>query len=458
MQVPEEVSDPPIDYQEKNTPKAWMIAGLVIAVAAALSILLWVTLGSRAPKEKESEETETSNAKQVELQQQFAQIKLIEVSNHQPPVTFSVAGTVEPDQQQLQQITPLVSGRIENIYVALGDSVKRGTLLLRIDSPQIAEMHGKLHEAETRLLLAKKNLERVQESANRVSILKAKASLDEAESNLTRTKLLVSQGLSARKDLVATQSEFERATAEYNFQKDINLNREIAQAKAELQTAQTETQHIQDALKAFDAPLVRENSRSEHNISTIELRSPISGTVIERFVNQGAGFEQGKPLLTIASTAVLWVIANVPESQMSGIHVGGPAKVTLGERVLSGAISYIDPRLNEDTRTSRVRIEVTNPDNKIQVGSFAQIEFTLPVITQSFVSVPESSVQTVEGKTVVFVKESTSNKFLVREVQTGSASSGIVPVLHGLKVGEKVAADGSFVLKSKLLKSQFGEE
>ena len=456
MQVPEEIESPLGTKEPPKNARGWLITAVIIGIAGILCLVLWFGLSKRAPNEPVKEEKEAAG-NTVDINSAAAGVQVVTVGSQAPASVFAVAGTVEPNQQQLQQVTPLVSGRVENIYVALGDAVKIGTLLVRIDSPQVAEQHGKLHEAETRLSLAKINLDRVQQAANRVSVLKAKATLDEAESTLKRTKQLVSEGLTARKDLVAAQSENDRAKADYNFQKDISLNREVAEAKAELQNAQTETEHIRDSLKAMDAHLGGENEGAEHDISKIELRSPMAGTVIERFINPGAGFEQGKPLLTIANTAILWVIANVPESQMANIHVGSPATVKLGSKEVAGRVSYVDPRLNEDTRTSRVRIEIANPNNKIQVGTFAQVEFEIPAIAQATAFVPEAAVQTVEGKQVVFVKES-SGKFAVRQVKVGTASSGMLPVLSGVRVGEKIAANGSFVLKSKLLREKFGDE
>ncbi len=456
MQAPEETESPQRRQEPAKNARGWLFTAIIIGIAGIICAAMWFGLSKRAPSEPAAKENETGS-EAIDINAAAAGVRVVAVSTLAPAATFTVAGTVEPNQQQLQQVTPLVSGRVQNVYVALGDYVKAGTLLLRIDSPQVAEQHGKLHEAETRLRLAKINLDRVQQAANRVSVLKAKATLDEAEASLKRTKLLVSEGLTARKDLVATQSEYDRAKADYNFQKEISLNREVTEAKAELQTAQTETEHIRDGLKAMDAHLGGENDGVEHEISKIELRSPMSGTVIERFVNPGAGFEQGKPLLTIANTAILWVIANVPESQMATIHVGSSATVKLGRKEVSGRVSYVDPRLNEDTRTSRVRIEISNPGNRIQVGSFAQVEFTTPAAEQSTAFVPEASVQTVEGKPVVFVKDG-SGRFLVRKVQIGTASAGMVPILSGLRAGEHIAADGSFVLKSKLLREQFGDE
>lgn len=461
MQAPEEMdSSSSKGYLRPPQSRGWLVTGVIIGTAAVLCLVLWFSLSRRTLKENPAEEKKEGSSTTVELEpgaHGTPGLQLVTVNNKVPLSTFSVAGTVEPNQQQLQQITPLVSGRVENIFVTLGAHVKPGTLLLSFDSPQVAELHGKLHEAETKLRLATINLNRVQQAANRVSVLKAKATLDEAESTLKRTKQLVSDGLTARKDLVAAQSEYERAVADYNFQKDISLNREVAEAKATLQTAQTEAEHIHDGLKALDARLGNEAEGREHDISRIELRSPIAGTVIERFANAGAGFEQGKPLLTIANTSILWVIANIPENLMAQIYVGSPAKVLLGSKTVTGKVSYIDPRLNEDTRTSRVRIEIANPEQKIQVGAFAQIEFIAAMKEPGALFVPEAAVQTVNGKIVVFVHDK-AGKFSLRNVTIGTTSAGYVPILSGLSLGEEIAANGAFILKSKLLKQQFGDQ
>lgn len=459
MQAPHDLGPDVGDlYKPRKQGRGWLVAFAIMGVAVVLSFLLWMNLSKHGEAPSSESETQEAETRSVELSEKNLQrIEVVTATTKRPTGSFSVAATVEPNQQQLQQITPLVAGRVSDIYVSLGDQVTRGMLLVRIDSPQVAELHGKLHEAETRLRLAKITLNRVQQAANRVNILKAKATLDEAESTLKRTKQLVSEGLTARKDLVAAQSEYERAKADYNFQKDISLNREVAEAKAEYSTALTEAEHIKDGLRALDAHLPAEGEGKEHDISSIELHSPISGTVIERFANPGTGFEQGKPLLTIANTSNLWVIANVPEKQMRHVRVGSRARVIIGKKTVSGTVNYVDPRLNEDTRTARVRIEISNPGGKIQVGSFAQVEFGTPVETSADLFVPEAAVQTVEGDSVVFVKED-SGQFAIRKVQVGPAVEGMIPVLSGLRQSESVAANGSFVLKSKLLKEKLGDE
>ncbi len=441
-----------------NQTRGWFITIIALAIIATLFIVLRTSFphaNSGAVLEEDKTHTATTSDN-IHVEKSSSTIELVTATVQSPASTILVPATVEPNQKQLQQITPLVSGRIREIFVSLGDRVKSDTLLLRIDSPQVAEMHGKLHEAETRLLLARMTLARVQQAANKVLVLKAKASLDEAESTLNRMKQLNSEGLIARKDVVAAQSQFDRAQAEYNFQKDISLNREVAEANANFTTAQTEVQHIRDGLRALDARLPPEGEGNEHDISTIELRSPIAGVVIERFVNPGSGFEAGKPLLTIANTKTLWVIANVPASQMSRIYSGMSALVILDSKKVSGKIGYIDPRLNEDTRTSRVRVEISNPTERISVGSFAQIELQIPATSSANVFVPEAAVQTIDGKSAVFVSKA-PGEFSVRMVDAGPAIAGMVPIQSGLQAGERIAAKGSFILKSKLLKENFGD-
>ncbi|PZM77123.1 MAG: hypothetical protein DKT66_28195 [Candidatus Melainabacteria bacterium] len=459
MPTQEEISVPHKSIDSADQRKGWVVAAIFMGVGLALSGILWFSIGNKAElASKETTEKEVeANRSSVEMKKEEGIIEVVTITTEKPSSKFTVAGSVEPNQQQMQQISALANGRVESVNVALGDSVKPGMILISIDSPQVAEMHGKLHEAETKLRLARVTLNRVMQAANRVNILKAKAALDEAIATQKRTKQLVSEGLVAKKDLVSAESEFVKATAEYNFQKDITLNREVSEAKADLSTAQTEAEHIKDALKAIDAQLSSKAEEKEHDISTLQLRSPIYGTVIERLVNPGAGVEAGKPLLTVANTSTLWVIASVPEREMSGVHIGSKAKVVLQEKTIAGTVSFIDPRLNEDTRTSRVRIIIDNPNNRIQTGAFAQIEFSKSVKLNDAIYVPSTAVQTVEGKQVVFVQDA-EGKFSVRPVETGQDVEGQTPVTSGISAGEKVAANGSFVLKSKLLKDQLGGE
>ncbi|HEY9734549.1 MAG TPA: efflux RND transporter periplasmic adaptor subunit [Drouetiella sp.] len=459
MQAPEDTSISNKSGGPGKQRKAWLVTCGAVAVVFVLCGILWFAIGNRSSKnepEKATEAAEKEGArKALEINQALSEIKIREVGRETPTPMIKITGTIEPNQLKVQEISSLAAGRIADVKVALGDHVAQGAILITMQSPQVAETHGKLHEAETKLKLANLTLQRARQAANKVAILKAKASLDESESTLKRTKQLVSEGLSARKDMVAAQSDYERAQAEYNFQKDISFNREVSDAVASVKTSETEEKHLRESLQALNAQLPSDKEGSEHDISALSLRSPIAGIVIERNVNPGTGVEAGKPLMTIANTASLWVIANVPEVEMQYVRLGMPARVMVDGKVIAGSVSFIDPRLSEDTRTSRVRVVINNPDGRIQTGSFVQIELIRP-IDRSVFYVPASAVQQVEGKNVVFVQDK-DKLFDVRPVVTGAETQGMVPIRSGIAVGEKIAVEGAFVLKSKLLKGQLGD-
>ena len=389
----------------------------------------------------------------------------IEGVTQRPAVALiKVTGTVETNQQQTQQASALVSGRVERVNVGQGDVVRAGAVIAVISSPEVAEMHGKLREAETRLRLAERALQRVQRAENRVSVIQAKAKLDEAEATLRRTRRLIELGAGAGKDLIAAEANYKTAKAEYDYQNNINVNREVQQAQAEVETARVDVAHLRQSLQTLGDP-VAPGSRDTHttDISLVTLRAPVSGTVVERLVNAGAGIQAGVPLFTIANISTVWVIANVPEAEVGKIRVGTPAEVrsaALGDSAMAGRVNYIDPRLNEETRTARVRIEMTNPGERLKTGMFVEVGFAAGTggATEEELVVPSAAVQRIENRSVVFIpKDDEPGAFEVREVELGGETSGHHRVISGLKLGEKVVTKGSFTLKTQKLKGEMGE-
>ncbi len=375
-----------------------------------------------------------------------------------------LTGTVEANQQQTQQATPLVSGRVEKVYVALGDRVRAGQPLAVISSPQIAQMHGKLHEAETKLGLAERELERVTKAENRAEVLKAKARFDEAEAALKRAKRLVEIGAWASKDLIEAETAYKTAKAEYEFQRDISLNRQVAESRAAVETAQVDVSHIRYEMKALGAP-THEGEHDDHkrDTSLVELRSPISGSVTERMVNAGAGVEAGKPLFTIVNLSTVWVIANAPESQIGSLRIGDRARVfgvALGDEPRWGRVAYIAPQLDEQTRAAKVRIELANPGERLKIGMFVEVEF--PALSSGAgkeLVVPEAAIQRIGGRAVVFVpQENEPGHFKAREVEAGGEVDGYTRILNGLKAGERVVTRGGFTLKAQLIKGEMEDD
>jgi RND family efflux transporter MFP subunit len=276
---------------------------------------------------------------------------------------------------------------------------------------------------------------------------------------------LIELGAGAGKDLVAAETAYRTAKAEYDFQATISLNREIQEARAAVETAKVDLRHIRDEMHALGAPVPDgvPDDHHHHNTSLLPLRAPASGTVTERRVNAGAGIEAGQALFTIANLSTVWVIANVPEAQVGLIRVGTPAEVrsaALGESSLSGHVSYIDPQLNEETRTARVRIETTNPGDRLKAGMFVEVGFQAVSgegAGEELV-VKSEAVQRISDRTVVFVpKTDEPGAFEVRDVEVGGETDGYRRVLSGLEAGERVVTKGSFTLKTQMQKGEMGD-
>jgi len=421
--------------------------------------------GAKTDSEEGHGRGETRDVKLSEKAMKAAEIEMAEVTEQSPDEILRVTGSVEINQQETQQVTPLVSGRVERVNVALGDRVRAGTVLAVVSSPSVAEMHGKLHEAETRLMLATLTLERVRKPENRVTVTQAKARLDEAEANLRRTRRLIEIGAGAGKDLVAAEAAHKSAKAEYEFQSNISLNREVQQSQAEVETARVEVGHLRNSLRALGADLPEtEDGKIRHDTSLIALRTPVSGSVTERMVNAGAGIEAGRPLFTIANISNLWVIANVPEAQVRSLRTGTTAQVRTAGRgdSTTGRVTYIDPILNEETRTARVRVEIANHGERFKVGNFVEVSFRTvggeKDAVEKVLAIPDEAVQRTGEQSFVFVPdEKEPGHFEVRDVQPGALIDGMRQIISGLKAGERVVTEGSFTLKSQMLKGKLGE-
>jgi RND family efflux transporter MFP subunit len=203
--------------------------------------------------------------------------------------------------------------------------------------------------------------------------------------------------------------------------------------------------------------------RSPTQISSdIALAAPISGTITKRDVNQGEVVEANKPMMTIADLSTVWVIAQVYERDIARLAVGTGATVTsdaFPDRVFRGHITYIDPQLDEATRTAKVRVEVLNGDRALKLGMYVRValgqsggsERTVPVI-------PASAVQTMDDRQIVFVVTNDPNSFEMRPVRLGKETAGKYEVLEGLTVGDRVVTNGSFMLRAEAAKTRIGSE
>jgi RND family efflux transporter MFP subunit len=172
--------------------------------------------------------------------------------------------------------------------------------------------------------------------------------------------------------------------------------------------------------------------------------------------------EPNKELLRITDLTSVWVIAQVFERDLSRLRVGSGASVTsdaFPERLFRGQVTYIDPQIDEATRTAKVRIELSNPGNALKLGMYVRVAFgALGAAERTVPVIPTSAVQDIEGRPIVFVATSDPNVFELRPVRIGAEADGRYRVLEGLTVGDRIVTDGSFALRAEWLKTRQGAE
>jgi RND family efflux transporter MFP subunit len=191
----------------------------------------------------------------------------------------------------------------------------------------------------------------------------------------------------------------------------------------------------------------------------LEIRSPISGTILERPVSQGAVVTPSDTLYVISDLSRLWIIAQVPERQLSLVRNGMTVDVAVTAypgRTFSARVLQVENRLDPETRTVQLRCEIANPRGELKTEMYVNLVLRSPSGTPAVV-VPATAVQQTDGEHLVFVPEG-EGQFRARRVEAGRQSGSQIEILQGVAEGEQIVVEGSFSLKSELLKSQMSVE
>jgi RND family efflux transporter MFP subunit len=331
-----------------------------------------------------------------------AGIVVAPVANGTSAGGIRLPGVVEPNAYREVAVTPLVAGRVTRVSAELGASVRRGQILAQIYSPELAEAQTKY--------------------------VSAKAMLEAHDRELQRTQKLVQIG-------AASRQEMERIHAEHAAQ-----------------TAAVESARSQLELLGVSASVIEALGSGSKVNATTSVPAPIEGVITERAANVGLNVDQATPLFTVVDLSTVWIIADVYEKDFSHVRVGNDATVTTSAYPglsLRGRISYIDPQVDLETRTAKVRVEVPNPRGDLRLGMYADVVVT-GALGASVPVVPRSAVQNVGDRTVVYLANPKEpGTFTEREVRLGGASGEQVEVTAGVQPGDVVVTEGSFYIRAE---------
>ncbi|HYM00430.1 MAG TPA: efflux RND transporter periplasmic adaptor subunit [Blastocatellia bacterium] len=323
--------------------------------------------------------------------------------------TFRTTGTVTSNAYKETPVFPIAGGVVKEVKAKLGDRVKIGQLLATIFSTDLANAQGEY--------------------------LKMLAEHDEHEREHHRTEQLVEIGAASREELEQSRARIAAMDAQ------------LASSRQQLVLYGMSLQQI-EALR----------SPSQVN-SSVPILSPVSGTVIARGVNQAEVVEKNKEAFRIADLSSMWVIAQVYEKDLPAVRLGASGVITapsIQGRTITGRVSYIDSRIDPQTRTAQIRIEVPNPGEVLKIGMFVDVNLggtsgtTSP--SEGGVIVPKIAIQSVGSTKVVFISTNQPGVFVQRAIKVKSETDRAVVVESGLDAGERVVSDGSFLLRAESLK------
>ena len=312
---------------------------------------------------------------------------LVTVESRELPTVLHANGSVTPDVNRTIHVTSQGSGRVTDLRVKLGDYVHKSQVLLSIYSADLASAFSDYQKAVADERLSKRALDRAQ--------------------------LLFSHGALAQKDLEVAQDTEDKA--------------------------KVDVQNAQDKVRLL-------GGNPDHPSSVIELRAPVSGTIVEQNVAGSEGvksLDNSPNLFTIADLSQVWILCDVYENDLGDVHLEDQAEVRLNaypDKHYQGRVVDISRVLDPNTRSAKVRIVLANPDGSLRPGMFAVATFRSRTLSQKLV-VPSTAIMRLQDKDWAFRKEGT-NTFRRLQVQAMDLDGGgLVAVRGPIREGDQLIAN-----------------
>ncbi len=325
--------------------------------------------------------------------------------------TLRVPATVTPNQYQQVTVSSLVGGQLTAVSAQLGDRVRKGSPLAQIFSAELAD-------AQTRYL-------------------SSRAELVAAEERLQRTTRLVSIGAASQQELEQTQAE-----------------------RTKLATV-VEGEAARLRLFGLSAATVSRLKSAADISATLTLSSPADGVVTERKANAGAVIMPSTALFVISALSPVWVIAEVTERDLPRYALE-PRRTWLRKAAKSRRRKCLTsrPRFGPKHAPRRYawRHRIREASFDLACWSVSSCRTRVPTAGAPL-SVPESAVQTIAGRSVLYLAPGgRPGEFVEREVATGARSNGIVEILRGVSAGDVVVTSGSFFVRAERERLGLGQE
>lgn len=338
-----------------------------------------------APPKADVEKKADVNIITVDHPEQFP---LVAAQEREGYATLNATGSVNPDISREIPVITLANGRVVDVRVRLDDFVKKGDVLMEVQSTDVSGAFN--------------------------SYLKAVNDERLAHVQFDRTKLLFDKG---------------------------------ADSKSQLEIAETNEQDAQSDLTAAEHQLRVLGVDKEHPSANVKILAPASGVIIAQNVTNaaatGATLAGSPNAFTIADLSQVWVICDVYENDLSMVKLGDTTEIRLNaypDRVLKGTISDIGPVLDPNLRTAKVRVQIANPQNLMRLGMFVTATFRSQKSSKR-ATVPAAAILHLHDRDWVYVPAG-DKQFQRVEVHAGQMFPGnLQEIESGIAPGQRVVTN-----------------
>ncbi len=198
------------------------------------------------------------------------------------------------------------------------------------------------------------------------------------------------------------------------------------------------------------ADVIAEIERTRQVPLAFTWSSPRDGVVVARNATEGTKMSAGEVLFRITDLSTVWVLADVPEYELGRVEPGQSATIRvrgLAGRTFQGRVALIYPEVSPETRTTKVRIEIANPDGALRPGMYADVEIAAGS-GNAILAVPDSAVIDTGTRQVVILDKG-DGRFEPREVKVGIQGDGFTEIRTGIAAGDRVVTAANFLIDAE---------
>jgi membrane fusion protein, heavy metal efflux system len=352
----------------------------------------------------------------VRVDSELRELDLVQVAavgEAQLDVPLEMNATVGFNELRTVHVSPRVPGIVRALKVDYGDEVRSGTTLLTLDSQELGEASAEF--------------------------LEARAAATLAEQTLARQAELRAAGVTSEREFLESQQGSESAGIRLQTGRDRLLRMGLSSGEIE-------------GMQAGGGA----------SMGLLSVRSPQVGTVLDLHATPGEQVDPGAQVALVGDLSTVWVWADIYEEDLQvlteamtagGVHADFHT-AAMPDQAFHGEVDVIGASLDPTTRTARARITLDNPDGLLRPGMFGTARLQLSGASGTL-AIPGTAL-CLDGDDVFVFVHLRDDLFVRRRVVTGRAAGDLVAIRSGLEPGQQVVTDGSFLLKSDVLREKMG--